>query len=218
MQDLLHSFPAQEPNEPVFVFARPFWLAFVPTILIFGFVFLLSALAQVYVSGQPGGLNPYIANITVIGIGVFQLAVLLFFLVAVLDFYFDLLILTDRRIVDINQEQLFYRKISELNLRDIEDTSFIRKGFFQTYFNFGKVTIQTAGERENFEIDHLRYPAEIAMLISDLAEQAKDNDRPEDRFPDTKVVGVIEGRLITDPDDLVIVGAMLPEDARRTHP
>ncbi|HSI20861.1 MAG TPA: hypothetical protein VLA04_04160 [Verrucomicrobiae bacterium] len=215
--DFLHSFPSQERDEAVFVFARAFWFAFLPTILIFLFIFSLTALGQFYASVQSASMGAYTANAIILGLGVFQLLGLIVFLVAVLDFYFDILIVTDRRLVDIDQEQLFYRKISELNLRDVEDVSFDRKGFFQTFLDYGTITIQTAGARENFVVHNVRFPSQIATIISDLSDQAKEGTVDVKRFPEVKVIGVLEGKLITAPNDLVIMEAMLPEDARRNY-
>jgi hypothetical protein len=216
MYDLRHSFPSQEKDEAVFVFARPYWFAFLPTLFIFIFLFTLSAIGQIFITGA-SGITAFTMNMVIILIGIFQLMALVVFLVAVLDYYFDVLIVTDRRVVDIDQEQLFYRKISELNLRDIEDTSFSRQGFFQTLLNYGTISIQTAGEKSNFTINNIKFPSEIATIISDLADQAKDDVPDSERFPEIEVIGVIEGILITDPNDLVIKGAMLPDDVRRTR-
>ena len=216
--DLHSAFPSQENDEAVFVFARPFWLAFVPTLLIFLLVFALASIGQVYISGLPAGISGLTANIAILGLGIFQLAALIIFLVAVLDFYFDLIIVTDRRLADVDQEQLFYRKISELNLKDVEDTSFVTAGFFQTYFNYGSITVQTAGETTNFIINNLRYPAEIARIIADLADQAKDDKPEETRFPEHRVIGVIEGDLIVSALELVARGAMNATDPRASIP
>lgn len=214
MYDLHHSFPSQEGDEAVFIFARPYWFAFLPTILIFIFIFLGSVGAQLYIATQPLSISLYAMNAIIVALGLFQLTALIIFLVAVLDYYFDVLIVTDRRVVDIDQEQLFYRKISELNLRDVEDISFERDGFFPTLLNYGGITVQTAGEARNFIIENIHFPSEIATIIADLADQAKAEKPDTLRFPETDIIGVIEGTFLRDPQDLVIKGAMLPEDAR----
>lgn len=214
MYDLHHSFPSQEGDEAVFVFARPYWFAFMPTLLIFIFIFLGSVGAQLYTSTQPMGISLYSMNAVIVAIGIFQLLALIVFLVAVLDYYFDIIVVTDRRLVDIDQEQLFYRKISELNLRDVEDITFERNGFFQTMLNYGSITVQTAGEARNFIIENIHFPSEISTIIADLADQAKAEKPDQQRFPETEVIGVIEGEFIRDPHDLVVRGAMLPQDVR----
>jgi hypothetical protein len=214
MNDLHHSFPSQDGDEAVFVFARPYWFVFLPTLFIFVFIFIGSVLGQLYTTTQPMGISMFTMNAIVIAIGLFQIVALLVFLVAVLDYYFDVIVVTDRRVVDINQEQLLYRKISELNLRDVEDISFERNGFFPTLMNYGSITVQTAGEARNFVINNMHFPSEISTIIADLADQAKAEKPDTQRFPETEIVGVIEGEFIRDPQDLVVRGAMLPEDVR----
>jgi hypothetical protein len=211
-----HAFPSQERDEAVFVFARPYWIAFLPSILIFLFIFSLALAGQIYTFTTPGGITAMTANVIILSLGIFQLMGLIVFLISLLDFYFDLIIVTDRRLVDIDHEQLFYRKSSELNLRDVQDAKFYRRGFFQTFMNFGTIAIQTAGAQNNFTIPNIHHPAEVAALISDIADQAKSGVDAMNRFPELQTIGIIEGKIITNPEDLVVVGAMLPEDARRS--
>ena len=64
-------------------------------------------------------------------------------------------------------------------------------------------------------MDNVRFPQEIAALVLDLANQAKEGTQAEDRIPQTHVVAVINNRAYTDPAQLPQIGAMLPEDIRR---
>jgi hypothetical protein len=217
MQDFLHSFPSQQRDEAVFVFARPYWFAFLPYILTFAFLFLSSIIAQIYTLSAPLGIHPYTQNIITLGLGLFQVAALVVFMIAVLDYYFDLIVVTDRRLADIDQDQLFNRKISTLNLRDVVDVTYRSTGIWQNFLNYGTITVETAGEQPNFVIDNIHYPNEIASIISSLSDQAKDGRPDELRYPQGEVIGVIEGQLIRDAAGLGRVGAMLPEDIRLHH-
>lgn len=216
MQDFLHSFPTQEQNEPVFIFARPYWIAFVPTALIFIFILLFSFLAQIaLVTSFVMELSPDFILGSLLFLGIFQLITLVVFTVAIFDFYFDLIIVTDRRLVDINQEQLFQRRISELTLSDIQDASSETKGIFPTIFGYGTIEIQTAGARDNFCMRNLRYPYELRALILDLAEQAHEGKPEGTRWPETKTVAVINNRILHTPQELEDFGAILPQDLQR---
>jgi hypothetical protein len=217
INDLRHSFPGQETNEPVFVFARPFFIAFLPTAAIFFILMLVSFLAQAYVSTTSffANFGPNFNEFAVIFLGVFELFGLLVFLVAILDFYFDLLIVTDRRLVDIDQEQLFYRRVSELSLEEIEDVTSEIKGFLPTIFNYGTVIVETAGARTDFVINNIRNPREVSVIILDLKAQAKANVPEGDRHPDGNVMGVINQQLMHSTADLQAAGALLPEEVRR---
>jgi hypothetical protein len=215
MSDLLHAFPGQETNEPVYVFARPYFIAFLPTALVFLAVFAFSAAAQYLVSSGKLGIFAPAATDAILFLGAFQLFALTVFFVAVLDFYYDIVVVTDRRMADIDQEQLFYRRISQLNLEDVEDATSTSKGFLPTLFNYGTVLIQTAGSEQEFHMDNVRFPQEIAAIVLDLANQAKEGIPAEKRIPQTRVIAVINDQTYTDPASLPQIGAMLPDDIRR---
>jgi uncharacterized membrane protein YdbT with pleckstrin-like domain len=212
-QDLRHAFPTQEKDEAVFVFARPYWFTFLPVIILFVISFAFSLGFEYLASTQVIG-SLQTSGYIILGIGIFQLFSVTVFLVALLDFYFDILIVTDERTVDINQEQLFSRKIAQLNLEDIEDVNSVIQGFFPTLLSYGTVQIQTAGEQENFIIPAVRYPNEITGIILSLSEQAKDRIDEEKRIPETKVVAVLDNRPVTDLSLLPSLRAMVPDDLR----
>lgn len=215
MHDLLHSFPGQEDDEPIFVFVRPYWLAFLPTALIFLFLMFFAVSSQLLIAGGNFAIDGLTAQGLIYLFGLFQLVVIIVFLVAALDFYYDIVIVTDRRLVDIDQEQLFFRRISQLNLEDVEDVTSIVKGFFPSLFNYGSLEVQTAGEARNFEIPNIKHTHEVESIISDLAGQAKKDVPEEKRFPSGPVKGVIEGRLLGSVDDLNAAGALHPSDVSR---
>ena len=218
MFDLGHSFPGKEPREAVFVFARPYFIAFIPTALIFFFIFCVSLIFQLGVAqGWLGGFSDDIANPIILFVGLFQLFILVIFLVAILDFYYDIIIVTDRRMVDIDQEQLLFRSISELNLEDVEDVNSSVGGFLQTFFSYGTITVQTAGEHENFIAKNFRNPREIASIISDLSQQAKQQIPLGERIPSTPVLGVVNNKAITDFNSLKEMGAIDADDPREPH-
>jgi len=91
-------------------------------------------------------------------------------LVGIVDYYLDIYIVTDRRIVSINQQGLFNREISELHLHQIQDINAKVRGVFETIFHFGDVYIQTAGERANFTFSTIPQPYVIAKRIIELNE------------------------------------------------
>jgi len=60
------------------------------------------------------------------------------------------LVVTDKSLVQIIQRSLFNHKISRLSMSNVEDVNAERCGVLQTMFNYGTLTIQTAGEEDNF--------------------------------------------------------------------
>jgi uncharacterized membrane protein YdbT with pleckstrin-like domain len=72
------------------------------------------------------------------------------FFVIWIDYYLDVWIITDTRVVNIEQKGLFSRQISELELENIQDITTEVKGVIPTFLNYGDVFIQTAAEKERF--------------------------------------------------------------------
>lgn len=216
MLDIKHPFPGKDDEEAVFIFVRPYFIAFIPVALLFTCLFLGSVGLQL---GLRFGLiaptlSPPLTNLLVLGLGLFELITLIFFLIAIMDFYYDILIVTDRRLVDIDQSHVFHRNIAELLLEDVQDVNASVTGFFATVFRFGRVVIQTAGAKPVFESHYLRRPREVAAIITDLTRQAKSGRDVHKRKPDTVALAVINDRVVTSIDELVALGGIEPADPR----
>ncbi|MEX1113527.1 MAG: PH domain-containing protein, partial [Patescibacteria group bacterium] len=95
----------------------------------------------------------------------FYLTLATYFYIRWLDYYLDVGVVTDKRVVDIDQLGLFRRNVDELDCKVIQDVTVSRHGFLQTIFNFGNLEIQTAGERRNFEFRGIPNPEEIQHLV-----------------------------------------------------
>ena len=73
----------------------------------------------------------------------------------------DVWIVTNRRIIDSNQDGLFRRTISELYLYRIQDISVKTRGVVQTLFKFGDVEVQTAGTENKFIFLEIPNPEKV---------------------------------------------------------
>lgn len=215
MNEIRNSFPGQNDNEPVFIFLHRFYIAFVPFFLIILFMFLVGCAMlgyTVFNLRNSGSVDMTFYNWAVAISGAFMLFTIGFATVAWLDFYFDVHIVTDRRIVDINQNRLFSRDVSELSLEDIEDVSVNFNGVFSTFFNYGSIEIQTAGTRANFHFQDIARPREVASVITDLSDQAKKGIAEHYRFPQCEVKGVINNEVIMTREGLIKQGALRPDE------
>lgn len=79
--------------------------------------------------------------------------------------YFNVYILTNERIIDFDFRGILHKQASYAKLEQIEDVSPKMVGFFSTFFNFGDVFIQTAGERQEFEFLKVPHPDGVARKI-----------------------------------------------------
>lgn len=84
--------------------------------------------------------------------------------------YLDILILSSKHLVVIQQDGLFKRGVSVLDLGTIQDVAIRQHGILQTLFGFGKIDVQTAGEAPNFVYSGVGNPATIQDAIMDAKE------------------------------------------------
>ena len=89
----------------------------------------------------------------------------------------DKYIITDQRIVDVEQNTFFSRSQKEAPLEKIQNVAFEIKGFWGSAINFGSVVIQTAGE-PSLTLDDVSEPVKVQKTISDLI---RNNKEPEDK-------------------------------------
>lgn len=81
------------------------------------------------------------------------------------DYYLDVWIITNKRIIDIEQKGLFNRKISEFSIDRVQDVSIQVHGIIETLLKFGSIKVDTAGHSE-FVIEDVPdlYRAKDAIL------------------------------------------------------
>lgn len=81
------------------------------------------------------------------------------------------LTITDRNITQILQYGIFSRKVSQLNVNNVEDVTAEQKGILATTFNYGTLKIETAGEQVNFHYTFCPNVGYYAKIILDAREQ-----------------------------------------------
>lgn len=96
-------------------------------------------------------------------------------------YYLDLWIITDRRIIAVEQIHFFNRSVAIFRLERLQDIEFSVKGLLQTFFNFGTLSAQTAGHNEaNFKSTGMPNPDELQALIQKAMDSrlSELNNRP----------------------------------------
>jgi membrane protein YdbS with pleckstrin-like domain len=87
-----------------------------------------------------------------------------------LSWYFNVSIISDKRIIDIDFHDLIYREVSDAQLDKIEDVTHNMGGLLGIIFNFGDVYVQTAAVKPQIEFLKVPHPAEVASTLRKLRE------------------------------------------------
>lgn len=94
-----------------------------------------------------------------------------YFLENFLMWFFNVNVITDERIVDIDFSNLLYKKVADAKLDKIQDVAYKTGGAIRTVFNYGDVLIQTASEVPNFEFAAVPKPDQIAKILQELIKE-----------------------------------------------
>lgn len=80
----------------------------------------------------------------------------------------NLLVLTNQRIIDIDQQALFHRVVSETGYEAIQELSFMIHGILGTAFHIGTLVIHTEGSRADIAVSGIKDPHKLQEIISKI--------------------------------------------------
>ncbi|OGI61184.1 hypothetical protein A2645_02285 [Candidatus Nomurabacteria bacterium RIFCSPHIGHO2_01_FULL_39_9] len=84
------------------------------------------------------------------------------------NYFLDTWILTNKRIIDVEQKSLFRRDIAELRLENIQDIKMEVLGFINSLLGIGNVYVESAGATREFVIRNVARPEDVRNTISDI--------------------------------------------------
>jgi hypothetical protein len=90
-----------------------------------------------------------------------------------LQWYFEVLLITNKKIVDIDKN---CTNISETPLNNIQDVTSKMNSVWGQVFNIGSIHVQTAAESQEFEFTFVDNPSAVRDTVSDLILKRKEHD------------------------------------------
>jgi len=102
----------------------------------------------------------------------FMLVVWIYGFMIWIDYYFDIWIITTQRIVNIEQQGMFSRRVSEMEYSKMQDITAEVVGFFPTVINYGDVRVQTAAEEREFIFRMVSDPYHIKNIIFNMQKKS----------------------------------------------
>ena len=166
-------FIQQEQEEIIELFLRRHWVTNVPWLFITTVGLLFPPLGV--------SLNPVIKSLLNVDLlnllpGSFEAALFILWYLGVLAYtienflhwYFNIYIVTNLHLVDINFGSILRRDILEAGLENVESASSEIAGIISSLFNFGDVVIETAAENQNITFLAVPFPDRVVDRVNDL--------------------------------------------------
>lgn len=78
----------------------------------------------------------------------------------------NVLLVTSEKIAQQLYLSLFSKKISQLSIADVQDSTVTQNGIFPHLFNYGTVIIETAGEQRNYNFTFAPSPYDVSKALT----------------------------------------------------
>jgi hypothetical protein len=91
-----------------------------------------------------------------------------FIFISFITWYYNLNIVTEKRIIDIEFEGVVYKNVAATKLTLIQDVSYSQVGVVRTIFDYGDVLVQTAGTIDNFIFEAVPRPEDAVHVVENL--------------------------------------------------
>lgn len=145
-----------------------FILIFLTGLFIAGVILLTSIYASVWAENNISASLSQASNagiaIMIVGVVITIITTLLTFAYAFI-FGHNVVLVTTEKIAQILYKSLFSRKVSQLNISDVQDVTVTQSGIFAHIFNYGTLVIETAGEQQNYTFSFAPNPHECSKQI-----------------------------------------------------
>ena len=170
--DTAHLIKQKEDEHILYVLHRH-WFTFLPTLVTISFLFAVPFGLYILLSNLFPALllNQVVYTLLILAGSAYFLALLLLFFTKFNEFYLDVWIVTDKRIIDVEQWTLFSRTISELDLFRIQDVTVDTIGFFPTVLKYGTVKIKTASDNIGIVFYDVADANQIRQRLIELSEK-----------------------------------------------
>ncbi len=165
-------------NETILLVVRRHWIVLLMNGIVLLGTYLIPVVALSLFHFVPiEELITFDGNVFYIGLFFFFAWTLIMWMVAWnmwTNYYLDTIIITNKRLFNIEQYGLFRRESNSFRADRIQNVSVRVNGIIQTLLDYGTIRIETAGEKEDFVAPHIPHPYEIKRLVGEQQDRAMD--------------------------------------------
>ncbi len=162
------TFGTQEPEEKILLFLRRDFITNVPWIttslilIIAPMTFIILAnLTNIQIASIP-------PNFSFVLVAFYYLIVATYIFVNYITWYFNVSLITNVRVIDIDFEDIIYKDVAETKLDLVQDVSYKQIGVIRTFYDYGDVLVQTAAAVDTFEMTAVPRPQRVVEVVENL--------------------------------------------------
>ena len=97
----------------------------------------------------------------------YYLIVFTYVFVNFISWYFNVAIITDKKVIDVDFSNLVYKNVAATKHSLLQDASYSQIGVLRSLFDYGDVMVQTAGSLDNFEFPAVPKPERVVEIVEE---------------------------------------------------
>jgi len=83
----------------------------------------------------------------------------------IIIWYLDCYIITNKRIIDIDQKNIFRRIVAEVGIENIQEVVYLTNGPLETILGYGTVNVKTSSNGSMIGMEQIPNPVEVKDII-----------------------------------------------------
>jgi hypothetical protein len=168
------TFEDQEDDEKIVLFIRKSFVTNLKWIFIGSFLAILPLFLTLFLGVLQNPL-PTLSTKYYLLLGLFYyLFVASYWYINFITWYFNIDLVTNKRIVDVNFSNLVYKDVAATELSFIHDVSFSQVGAIRTFFDYGNIIIQVPGASDAFIFESAPQPENIVHIVEALVRKTNE--------------------------------------------
>lgn len=169
------SFQKQDADEGILLILRRHGITNISWILTGVFLMGVPILGSILLPFLPFSID-IPSRFIVVTLIAYYIMVGLYLVTNVVSWLYNVFIITEKRIVDIDFSDVIYHDVAITKIEEVEDVHYTQSGFLSTIFNYGHLHIQTQADKANFEAESIPNPSHAANVIVELTGKGGHDD------------------------------------------
>lgn len=168
-------FETQEDQEEIVFILRRHFI----TNLVWILIVLLMIFIPLFIFPFMGQIFPLVIplNFQIIGLIIWYAFIASAIFMSFLVWYYNVYIVTDERVVDVDFYNLTIKQIASAPMEHIQDVTIQSGGILRTIFDYAWIRIQTAGTKDYICFEDIPHPDIVARKILELAEKNRNEQK-----------------------------------------
>ncbi len=178
MSNSINTSPQIRPGEHMILMIHRHWIVFIFKI---GYILALIITSFIILSMKSTLVLIFGTAIFWGALSIYWMFFLTFILLSWINDELDLVIITDQRIIGIEQLSSLSRRVSECSLDRVQEVNAEVTGIFQTILRYGHVHIHTASENSNMIVSYAPNPVENGNRINSIINEYRAHKIPNNK-------------------------------------